>query len=206
AAEWLSSSPNGAKQSNNAKLEIYGLYKYLTVSPHPKPGSRPGMFDLTGRAKWDSWDSVGKAYDNRPGDVEARYIQIARDLGWNGITSGNGGMGVSVSVMADSSDDGDEEVEASLHGHALSGEVESLTALADQGADVNILDEFGYTPLHLACDRGQTESVRVLLKYGADTSIQDADGNSAVELARIAGHEDIVHLLEQSGATGSEAP
>jgi acyl-CoA-binding domain-containing protein 6 len=135
------------------------------------------MFDLTGRAKWDSWDSIGKTYENRTADVEARYIQIARDLGWNGITSGSsvpaqapqpqdqkeetyedldhlpddpgkgrsgrdGGMGVSVSVMADSSDDGDEEVEASLHGHALSGEVESLTALADQGADVNKLDEF----------------------------------------------------------------
>ena len=45
------------------------------------------MFDITGRAKWDSWDGVGQTYGSTAGDVEARYLQIARELGWDGVTS-----------------------------------------------------------------------------------------------------------------------
>ncbi|MBI5536417.1 MAG: acyl-CoA-binding protein [Deltaproteobacteria bacterium] len=41
--------------SNDALLELYGLYKQATSGD--VQGKRPGMFDLKGRAKFDAWTS-----------------------------------------------------------------------------------------------------------------------------------------------------
>jgi len=46
--EKLSSRP-----SNDDLLELYGLYKQATEGD--ATGSRPGMLDLKGRAKYDAW-------------------------------------------------------------------------------------------------------------------------------------------------------
>jgi diazepam-binding inhibitor (GABA receptor modulator, acyl-CoA-binding protein) len=41
--------------SNEVLLELYGLYKQATEGD--VRGSRPGFFDLKGRAKYDAWAS-----------------------------------------------------------------------------------------------------------------------------------------------------
>ena len=42
-------------QSNDTLLELYGLYKQATEGD--VTGSRPGLFDVRGRAKFDAWSS-----------------------------------------------------------------------------------------------------------------------------------------------------
>jgi len=42
--------------SNDDLLKLYALYKQATVGD--VQGSRPGIFDLKGRAKHDAWASV----------------------------------------------------------------------------------------------------------------------------------------------------
>jgi diazepam-binding inhibitor (GABA receptor modulating acyl-CoA-binding protein) len=42
-----------AAPSNNDLLELYALYKQASAGD--VGGSRPGMFDLKGRAKYDAW-------------------------------------------------------------------------------------------------------------------------------------------------------
>jgi acyl-CoA-binding protein len=41
------------RPSNDRLLELYGLYKQATEGD--VSGSRPGMLDLKGRAKFDAW-------------------------------------------------------------------------------------------------------------------------------------------------------
>ncbi len=41
-------------QPNNIKLDLYSLFKQ--GSSGDVTGSRPGMFDPVGRAKWDAWE------------------------------------------------------------------------------------------------------------------------------------------------------
>ena len=53
----------------------------MTVSPSPNT-PRPSLLDFTGKAKWDAWKSAGETYKDRPADAEARYLEIARSLGW----------------------------------------------------------------------------------------------------------------------------
>ncbi len=51
------------------------------MSPSPNV-PRPSIFDFTGKAKWDAWNSAGETYKERPADAEARYLEIARSLEW----------------------------------------------------------------------------------------------------------------------------
>lgn len=45
---------------------------------------------MTGRAKWDAWSAAGKAYQDNGAQAESRYLEIAKDLGWNeGLTAGS---------------------------------------------------------------------------------------------------------------------
>jgi acyl-CoA-binding protein len=47
--EQLMSTQPGAL-TDDAKLELYGLYKQVTCGPCTAP--KPGLFDLRGKAKW----------------------------------------------------------------------------------------------------------------------------------------------------------
>jgi diazepam-binding inhibitor (GABA receptor modulating acyl-CoA-binding protein) len=48
-------SKNLPSQPNNVLLDLYSLYKQATEGDNN--GSRPGMFDLKGGAKYDAWSS-----------------------------------------------------------------------------------------------------------------------------------------------------
>ena len=62
--------------SNDVLLELYGLYKQATVGD--ATGSRPGIFDVRGRAKWDAWASrKGMTADA----ARTTYVDLARRLG-----------------------------------------------------------------------------------------------------------------------------
>ncbi|KAK7059051.1 hypothetical protein VNI00_001675 [Paramarasmius palmivorus] len=193
AASYLSKAPSLNRVSNDIKLELYGLYKWLTVSPLPNT-TRPSFFDITGRAKWDAWKSAGSTFKDGA-EAEKRYLQIARDLGWkegmvvadkaseddeeidwdnddipsNFEGGAHSGLGNSVSIMAKIED---EEEDNSIHGYAVSGDVEKLNALFTQNPqlDPNEVNEYGFTALHLASDRGNIAAVKLLLSKGGDPS------------------------------------
>ncbi|TFY64411.1 hypothetical protein EVJ58_g2638 [Rhodofomes roseus] len=173
---------------------------------------------MTGRAKWDAWNATSKTYGDRANEAEARYIALARELGWSedkaptpvgeldldaddgeaaGSSQGGGeyGFAMSVSTMSTS----DERSGSALNDLAIAGNTPALRAFLDAnpGVDVNAKDENGYTPLHLACDRGRAEVVRLLLERGANPSIKDDDDLTAKELAEVSGHDEIIELIDR---------
>lgn len=127
--------------------------------------SRPSIFDMTGRAKWDAWAAAGKKYQDAQ-EAEKRYLEIAQTLGWAGSTtenqvenvplssstgdsdtpeasnSGGGGMGLSVSVLMPPPPS--STVDKSIHGLALSNDVSGLTTLLEQcpKTDLDAVDEY----------------------------------------------------------------
>ncbi len=55
--------------SNDDLKTIYGLFKQATIGDVNI--DRPGMFDLTGKAKWDAWNSFkGKSQE------EAKHLYV----------------------------------------------------------------------------------------------------------------------------------
>ena len=68
------------RPSNAELLDLYGLYKQATDGD--VKGSRPGMLDMKGRAKFDAWTSrKGTA----PAEARTRYVALV-----DGLTSREG--------------------------------------------------------------------------------------------------------------------
>jgi hypothetical protein len=84
---------------------------------------------------------------------------------------------------------------------APEGHTEALRVLLSHGADVNALDEAGWSPLMYAMGGGHADVVQLLLEAGADVNITAVDGATAIQLAQDNGHNHIVELLRASGAS-----
>ena len=60
--------------------------------------------------------------------------------------------------------------------------IELTKAMLSRGADPNIQNSMGNTPLHLACLRRDVESIECLIQAGAKLGIKNKEGKSAEEL------------------------
>ncbi|GBG25788.1 Ankyrin repeat domain-containing protein 50 [Hondaea fermentalgiana] len=78
-----------------------------------------------------------------------------------------------------------------------------LDALIRHGAEVDLVDQRGRSPLHDAVSHGQTGAALDLLRAGADPNIVDQNGNLALHLAC---QGENVDLLEQLLALGNKRP
>jgi ankyrin repeat protein len=92
-----------------------------------------------------------------------------------------------------------------LHFWALGdGDPAIADLLRAQNADVNVPDEAGLTPLHLAVDQGQKQAIEWLLKHGANVNARDKHGITPLGLLQLrSGQErrkDIADLLRKHGA------
>ncbi|KAG6505663.1 acyl-CoA-binding protein [Zingiber officinale] len=64
--------------TNENKLILYGLFKQATVGPVNT--SRPGIFNLRDRAKWDAWKAVeGKSKEEAMTDYIAKVKQLLEE-------------------------------------------------------------------------------------------------------------------------------
>jgi diazepam-binding inhibitor (GABA receptor modulator, acyl-CoA-binding protein) len=63
------------RPGNDVLLQLYALYKQGTQGD--ATGSRPGMFDVVGRAKHDAWKGLA---GTDPQDAQRRYVELVREL------------------------------------------------------------------------------------------------------------------------------
>lgn len=77
---------------------------------------------------------------------------------------------------------------------------QTLQLLLKHGADINLRDKFGVSPLATACQNGHDITVRFLLKNGADINLCDEYGNSPLFTACQTGHDSTVHIFLSSRA------
>ncbi|XP_034005681.1 cyclin-dependent kinase 4 inhibitor C isoform X1 [Trematomus bernacchii] len=72
-----------------------------------------------------------------------------------------------------------------LHDAARAGYIGSVQKLVLYGADVNLCDEIGNLPLHLAAMEGNLEVIRLLIGRTADPRARSAEGCTAGQLAHL---------------------
>ena len=87
----------------------------------------------------------------------------------------------------------------------LGNQVEIARLLIARGADVNLPDKIGFTPLLYAAsiDFGDSAMIDLLLKSGARSDVQNKDGLTALDLARKYKHTHLIASLERSSVTAA---
>ena len=58
-----------------------------------------------------------------------------------------------------------------------------ISEILQKGADINIRNVYGQTPLHFAADFGHQESMKILIQNGADVNAKDRAGNTPLSIA-----------------------
>jgi hypothetical protein len=90
--------------------------------------------------------------------------------------------------------------EGALHIVVRQGDGTWLRYLIQKGANPNIQDGRGNTPLMLAVEAGYTEGVQILLRYGANVNLGNSSGETplirAVQIRKL----DMVRILLEGGA------
>jgi ankyrin repeat protein len=83
------------------------------------------------------------------------------------------------------------------------GPVEMVRDLLKAGANVNVQDSRGLTPLMFAvsAENQNAEIVRTLIAAGADVKIRSVTGETALDWAEKFGYPEVITALKQAGAT-----
>ena len=84
---------------------------------------------------------------------------------------------------------------AAIHAASAEGTFEIARLLIEAGADVNAVQQAGFTPLHAAAMGGKLELAKLLLARGADPKARADDGRDALAMARDAKQQALVDLL-----------
>jgi ankyrin repeat protein len=79
--------------------------------------------------------------------------------------------------------------------------MEELYQLAAQGADFNVVDELGMTPLMKAAMKNDIQLLSFMIKQTREINLEDKEGNSALYYATKENNLDAVKLLHENGAT-----
>jgi len=82
-----------------------------------------------------------------------------------------------------------------LHAAVAGRHLDVVRVLVEAGADVNVHQHGGWTPLMGAAAHGDVETVDLLLAHGADPTATNESGRDAASLAREHGHDALADRL-----------
>jgi serine/threonine protein kinase len=83
---------------------------------------------------------------------------------------------------------------------SIIGDVKKVKKLLIEGANVNVQNKFGRTPLHLVASYDYFEIAKVLIVNGANVNAQDKNGWTPLHEAAFWGCMNVVKLLIENGA------
>lgn len=124
----------------------------------------------------DSWESAN--------DISEDLLRNYEDKWWKAVKTG--AYDVIVSMLIGGRDalvsGVDDELRSALHYACGTGNTKCVKLLLVNGAEVDLRDKDGYTPLHIASGYMHKEIVNELIEAGADPEIKDNQERSALEL------------------------
>mgnify|MGYP001181682841 FL=1 len=82
---------------------------------------------------------------------------------------------------------------------AYDGNIEAVKHHLDAGVDVNVKDEGGETPLHIAAG-GYKEIVELLIAKGAGVNVKNEGGETPLHVAALMNNAEVAELLIDEGA------
>ena len=100
---------------------------------------------------------------------------------------------------------GPSEAELALINAAENGNIEAVKQHLAAGTDVNVKDNIGLTPLHMAAGDGRKEVAELLIAKGAEVNVKNKYHKTPLDWAIDFKHPEITNLLRKHGGkTGAE--
>ncbi len=135
---------------------------------------------------------IGVAGTASAGDVEALYK-----------AAGNGDS-TQVTALLDSGVDVNGRIRTgsyALNNAAVENEIEVIKILLERGANPNVQNLQGDTPLICATKYagGKPATLKLLIEAGTDSAIKDDDGNTALDYAKEKEQKEAISLLDNPG-------
>jgi ankyrin repeat protein len=78
---------------------------------------------------------------------------------------------------------------------AVRGDVHAIEVLVAAGAEIDALNEDGWTALHHAASQGHLPAIQRLVELGATLDVREKDGLTPLEVASLLKHQDIADFL-----------
>ena len=78
------------------------------------------------------------------------------------------------------------------------GNFNKIQELIAQGVDLNVQDEYGYTPLIWATSYSKPDIVKLLLDAGADDEIKDVNMHNALFWAYYYGRPEVIEIFNKN--------
>lgn len=173
-------------------LELYAYYKQGTEGDCNT--SKPGIFQMQGRAKWNAWNQVkGLSQEN----AKKKYIEKITQLfpTWRSSKS----LGPAVSRPQ-------EELfpqhEKTLADFVKENDPDLPKILSTLNEEINALDEeSGMGLIHWCSDRGHLATLNILLQHPLiDVNLKDSEGQTSLHYASSCGHLECIKALVTAGA------
>ena len=87
-----------------------------------------------------------------------------------------------------------------LHNSAVMGDYAGFLEAWNSGMDLNLIDDYGWTPLNLSIIYNHIKCVQFLLDHQADPNAKDKHDSYPLHLATKNKHKECVQLLLDAGA------
>ncbi len=128
----------------------------------------------------------------------ASYNQQALDMALV-KTAGEGNAGVlTVLLQRGARPDAGAGETPALFAAAAANHTECICVLLEAGADINVRNTKGSTPLMAAAFHGKLDALRQLLEAGADRHLRNKDNTNAEGFAKVRGLPEAVEMLSQN--------
>ncbi|RDW84057.1 uncharacterized protein DSM5745_04383 [Aspergillus mulundensis] len=75
-----------------------------------------------------------------------------------------------------------------------------INRLIDQGVDLDVADNDGWTCLHWAAQSGDIKTFKLLLESGCSIELADEEGDMPLHISTLQGHENLVQAMLDAGA------
>lgn len=114
-------------------------------------------------------------------------------------TAGEGDAGVlTVLLQRGARPDAGAGETPALFAAAAANHTECIRVLLEAGADINVRNTKGSTPLMAAAFHGKLDALRQLLDAGADRHLRNNDNTNAEGFAKVRGSPEAVEMLSQN--------
>lgn len=128
----------------------------------------------------------------------ASYNQQALDTALVKTASEGNAGAMAVLLQRGASPDAGAGETPALLAAAAANHTKCIRVLLDAGADINVRNTKGSTPLMAAAFHGKLEALRQLLDAGADRHLRNKDNTNAEGFAKVRGSMEAVEMLSQN--------